>query len=235
MQVHQTQVNKGPKITANLAQRINLLEKKVEQLQTMSGATFAGPVIAGNLQVNGTSELIGGLLSPNSSLTGIAPMAAVDTSATTYAGSSPTIITNSWSIPAGDAVAATAYRIRAYGQGSVGAAATTIDFSLSGFSTATAGTGINSGAITSNSFGWFLEGIIVIVSGFSAHYNLHGIATPGAVTGGRSGTASIAFDANAMGVSITASSATTLSILGSFGTPGSGTTLTSYLSTFERI
>ena len=224
-----------PRVTAGLAQRLSLLEKKVEQLQSISGATFAGPVVAGNLVVTGTSELTGGLLSPQSSLTGVAPLAAVDTTAATVTGSSPTAITNAWPIPAGDAAINTAYRVRAYGQGSVGAAATHINFALAGFSVTQANTGVNSGAITSNTFGWVVEGILVIVSGFAAHFEMHGIATPGAVTGGRSGTSSIAFNANAVSVSITASSATTLAVLGSFSTPGSGTTMTCNLSTFERI
>jgi len=235
VQVHQTQANKGPKVTANLAQRLTLLEKKVEQLQSQAGATFTGPVLAGNLEVTGTSELSGGILSPNSILTGVAPLVAVDTTSFTISGSTPTQITNAWTIPAGDASATTAYRIKAYGQGSVGSSASSISFSLSGFGTSQATTGMNSGVITSNSFGWAVEGILVIVSGFAAHYEMYGVATVGAVTGGRTGTSSIAFNANAISVSITASSATTLMMVGSFGTPGSGTTMTCNLSTFERI
>lgn len=223
MQVHQTPQNKGPKLTASMVQRIALLEKKVEQLQ--ANTVYSLPV-----------TLAGGVESPNSTLVGTAPLVGVDTTGYGTSSSTLTQVTNAWTIPAGDSIVNTAYRLTAYGQGSIGAAASLLQFFIASFGTTGAGTGINSGVATGQSFAWMVTGTLVIVSSTTAHFETNGVCLIGNANGGRASTTNnVSFCSNSLSTAISAGSATTMMLQAQFGVPGAGTTMNCNLSTFERL
>lgn len=217
MQVKYPLGAKQPTIIASILQRLSILEKKVANVQA-----FGGPA---------------GVTSPDSSLSGNLVIAQTDFTPFSTSGSSNVQITNAWTIPAGDAVVGTTYRLKAFGQGAVGATASVVGWNMFAFGSTEAATGLNVSVIVSESFAWSLTGTLIIVSSSEAHFELEGTVTAGAATGGRTGgsSSSYVFNANSLSVTLPLTADAQMYLMGAFGSPGSGTTMTCNFSLFERF
>lgn len=212
-----------------------------------SGVT---PVLIWNtsgIQANGLLNVNEGLATAASSLSGGAVISQVDVSATLQTNNTTySRICNVWTIPAGDAVQGTVYRLSTFGTGSTGATVETLQLQIAGLGTGVAAFTIGSSNFSANQEFYFdlVATLVVTETGSSGivtgsiRLNLGAFNTAGTAVNQISTTGTqMAGGFAGMGAVSTAvpTAASNMTVQMKWGGPSTGQTFESYGSVFERI